>query len=250
MIGASHARLLVKNEVSDPALLALFDQLMKATAQPTVRTRDRRGVLPKSFSAVRAVQVMNADVWKSYVNRRDEVAAQCRRAKARHDLRYWQDHLNGPIAAMDVLKNKIATMADTAPLMHEVNEVWLLHGTSHAAAEGITSEDFDMTRASPSGLFGAGIYFAESSSKSDEYVEGSGSPELFPLLLCRVCLGHVFYCDERKPDRRELERKCLKDQWNSVIGDRKKTSGTFREFIVYDSMQAFPAYIVYYRRHY
>lgn len=32
-----------------------------------------------------------------------------------------------------------------------VEECWLFHGTSHAAAEGITSDDFDMTRANPSG---------------------------------------------------------------------------------------------------
>lgn len=59
--------------------------------------------------------------------------------------------------------------------------------------------------------------------------------------------------------------------WHSVLGDRdwaqnihtererpdlvpmprvrgKKTSNTFREFIVYDNLQAFPAYIIYYAR--
>lgn len=71
---------------------------------------------------------------------------------------------------------------------------------------------------------------------------------LYPVLLCRVCLGHVFYCAERRPDRRQLERRCLIERWHSVLGDRRKTSGTFREFIVYDNEQAFPAYILYYER--
>jgi len=250
MIGTSEQKLLAKNEVRDAALLGLFDRLLKETAQPMIRTRDRRGSVPQSFSVVRAVQVMNGPVWKSYVGRRGEIAARCRRAGVRHDLRHWGEALNGPVMSMDVVRAGSSLLSGVPPLVAEANEVWLLHGTSHAAAEGITSDDFDMTRASPSGLFGAGVYFAESSSKSDEYVEAGGGGDLFPVLLCRVCLGHVFYCDERWPDRRQLERRCLRDQWDSVLGDRKKTSGTFREFVIYDSLQAFPAYIIYYRRHF
>jgi len=138
------------------------------------------------------------------------------------------------------------------PLQAEANEMWLLHGTSPDAADGITSEDFDMTRANPSGLFGAGVYFAESVSKSDEYVRGGrfGGQEVFPLLLCRVSLGYVYYCDDPHPNKASLVERCLRREWHSVIGDRKKTSGTFREFIVYDNLQAFPAYIIYYSRQY
>merc|ERR1719247_3363530 len=135
--------------------------------------------------------------------------------------------------------------------MREANEVWMIHGTTPGAAEAISSTDFDMARASPNGLFGAGIYFAESVSKSDEYTQGGqlGTfSEVFPLLICRATLGYVYYCDERAPDRRQLEARCLRQQWHSVLGDRKKTSGTFREFIVYDNLQAFPAYIVWYTR--
>lgn len=108
-----------------------------------------------------------------------------------------------------------------------------------------------MTRCNPSGLFGAGIYFAESVSKADEYVKSDGSEkELFPLLLCRVTLGNIYYCDAKSPNRRDLENRCLHQQWHSVLGDRKKTSGTFREFVIYDNMQVFTAYIIYYAREY
>merc|ERR1711920_106520 len=126
---------------------------------------------------------------------------------------------------MDTLANDADRLTHGEALAMQANEVWLLHGTSHAAAEGITTGDYDMTRANPSGLFGAGLYFAESSSKADEYVQGGGSPEVFPVLVCRVTLGYVYYCEERRPDKRELERKCLKDQYHCVLGDRKKTSG-------------------------
>lgn len=43
------------------------------------------------------------------------------------------------------------------------------------------------TVASLSGMFGAGIYFAENSSKSDLYTSGTKT-----LLLCRVTLGNQF----------------------------------------------------------
>eukprot|EP00913_Durusdinium_trenchii_P013737 g12898.t1 len=200
--------------------------LLRSTALPHVRTRDRRGLPPRNFRAVKAVQIMNAPCWASYLQRRDHVLQQC-------------------------LKVKAAVSAFT-PLKREANECWLFHGTSHHAAEGITTDDFDMTRANPAGLFGAGVYFAESVSKADEYVKGKhvDGVELFPLLLCRVCLGYIYYCDQRRPSARELEEHCLLEDWHSVLGDRKKTSNTFREFIIYDNLQAFPAYIIYYSREY
>ncbi|CAE8653065.1 unnamed protein product, partial [Polarella glacialis] len=195
-------KLLAKNEITDRSLLAVFDNLVKQTAEPDVRTRDRRGGVPRSFTAVRAVQVMNAASWASYLQRRDEIVTQCQDLGARHDAAHWRENLNGDLLCKSFLKDTGVDLTSDTPLAPEANECWLLHGTSHAAAEGITSEDFDMTRSSPSGLFGAGLYFGESASKSDEYVEGKlmGGQELFPLLLCRVTLGYIYYCDTRYPD--------------------------------------------------
>lgn len=251
MVRGSDVKLLAKNEVTDSRLLKLFDELLRSTALPHVRTRDRRGLPPRNYRAVRAVQIMNAPTWSSYLQRRDHVLQQCMKVKARSDAGFWRDRLNGELMTEQILADRMEVSAFT-PLKREANEVWLFHGTSHAAAEGITSDDFDMTRANPSGLFGAGVYFAESVSKADEYVKGKvvGGVELFPLLLCRVCLGYVYYCDERRPSARALEEHCLLEDWHSVLGDRKKTSNTFREFIIYDNLQAFPAYIIYYAREY
>ncbi|CAJ1419329.1 unnamed protein product, partial [Effrenium voratum] len=242
-------RLLAKREVTEPKLLRLFDGLVRSTALPSVRTRDRWGAVPRSFRAVRAVQIMNAGTWSSYARRRDVVAQDCAKLKARTDGGFWRDRLNGELLTAELTAAHPEVNA-AEPLVPAANEVWLFHGTSHDAAEGITTDDFDLTKANPSGLFGAGVYFAESVSKADEYVKGKvvGGVELFPLLLCRVCLGYVYYCEDRRPSARHLEETCLLKEWHSVLGDRKKTSGTFREFIIYDNLQAFPAYIVYYAR--
>merc|ERR1712216_742554 len=240
------SKLLAKTRLEDGTILRAFDRLVKLTARPEVRTRDRRGRVPQNFTAVKVVQVMNAPNWSSYMKRRDQIASECKRLGARSDEAHWQSHFNGAIETLD-LAQRVAELTSAPALLPGANEAWLLHGSSHAAAEGITTHDFDMTRANPSGLFGAGVYFAESISKADEYVEGAreNGRELFPLLLCRVCLGNVYYCDIRRPDRRALEDGCLNGRWHSVLGDRKKTSKTFREFIIYDNLQAFPAYIIY-----
>jgi len=192
---------------------------------------------------------MNAANWASYVKRRDEIFAECKQVGCRCDDEHWQDNLQGLPMTKEPFE-VIASLATDPPVLAEANEAWFLHGTSHAGAAAISSDDFDMARANPSGLYGAGIYLAESISKSDEYVRGEiiDDIELFPLLICRACLGHIYYCDEKLPDRRKLEQRCLRQQWHSVLGDRKKVSGTFREFIVYDPTQVFPAYIVYYSR--
>lgn len=244
-------RLLAKSPVTDRRILDLFRDILTKTIQAHVRTRDRRGGAPQKYSVKRAVQVMNATNWQTYVQRRDEIRQECKRLKVPYDDEHWQDNLNGPIMSM-FIKDAIQAAGQPEPLVHEANEMWLLHGTTHAAADGITTDDFDMTRANPMGLFGGGIYFGESISKADEYAEGlvEDREEIFPLLLCRVTLGYVYYCDERRPDKSKLVDRCITNKWHSVLGDRLKTSKTFREFIVYDNVQAFPAYIIYYSRHY
>merc|ERR1712194_269410 len=143
------------------------------------------------FEAVRAVQVMNATTWSEYIRRRDEIAMECRRVGARSDHKHWVDSLNGHPMTKDPF-TQITRLTDAPPLLEEANETWLIHGTSHVGAEAISTDDFDMARARPTGLFGAGLYLAESVSKSDEYVQGKvvNGVELFPLLICRACLGH------------------------------------------------------------
>ena len=76
------------------------------------------------------------------------------------------------------------------------------------------------------------------------------------MLVCRATLGRVLYTDERGPNVNDLEQRCGykqapgKGQYDSVLGDREKCSGTYREFIVYDDDFVYPEFIVKYRRSY
>jgi len=69
------------------------------------------------------------------------------------------------------------------------------------------------------------------------------------ILICRATLGRVNYTLERKPDPDKLQKSCLDGgRFESVIGDRLKTNGTFREIIVYNDDHVYPEYIVKYER--
>ena len=74
------------------------------------------------------------------------------------------------------------------------NEVYLFHGTSELSAAHILAKGFDNRLASGNGLFGAGTYFAENFSKSDEY---AGDDDVQHIFLSRCVLGHPYINAER-----------------------------------------------------
>ena len=55
------------------------------------------------------------------------------------------------------------------PLREEANEVFLFHGCSSDAAEGIKQKGFDKYCSSKNDMFGQANYFAESPVKADQY---------------------------------------------------------------------------------
>ncbi|EFC38379.1 hypothetical protein NAEGRDRAFT_73830 [Naegleria gruberi] len=77
-------------------------------------------------------------------------------------------------------------------LNSDMNEKYLWHGTKPEYVQAITEHGSDERVASLSGLFGAGIYFAEYCSKSDQYCTPDSNNE-FTILLCRVVLGKQTY---------------------------------------------------------
>merc|ERR1712178_476569 len=125
-----------------------------------------------------------------------------------------------------------------AELDDSINEVWLFHGTKKAAAESITENDFklDLAGSNAGTLFGSGIYLAEAASKADEYTEPS-KDGIRCMLLCRATLGRAYYVDAVETDPDDCMQQCLGGQYHSVLGDREKCRGTYREFVVFDPDQ-------------
>jgi hypothetical protein len=137
------------------------------------------------------------------------------------------------------------------PLNSQLNEHYLWHGTGPVEARGIASSGFDLSRAGcgRGALFGHGAYFAESCLKADEYVKPD-ERGWHPLILSRVTLGRVRYCDAEDPGelKESLRSACRSQEYHSVLGDREKVRQTFREFVLFDSSQIDPEFIIWYVR--
>jgi len=144
-------------------------------------------------------------------------------------------------------------------MSQEVNEVYLFHGTSIEAAKAISKTGFKISLAGTAAgtAFGKGAYFAERSTKSDEYAkvatEGLLGRQLlggthYAMLLCRVCLGNIYRIVDFDTS---AERHVLGSggRYHSLLGDREASSShTYREFIVYDAEQVYPEYAIFYKR--
>mmetsp|Transcript_54826 Transcript_54826/g.152974 ORF Transcript_54826/g.152974 Transcript_54826/m.152974 type:complete len:571 (-) Transcript_54826:119-1831(-) len=242
------------------AVQSLFDATYRK-----VYTRDRRGApIPDRFIVKEVNRVMNDQVWREYVTKREEVRR--RRAASRPAVP------GGTLTMKHIAEERLTALPGLDP---EVNEVWLFHGTTAAAATGIAENDFrlDYSGSNAGTLYGKGIYLAENVSKSDEYGEGPKGavgeevemgyeaprpppgppPPLIResyLLICRSVLGRVNYSDEKRPDPDALRRSCTDGTYDSVLGDRLKINKTFRETVVYHDDQLYPEYIVKYERVY
>mmetsp|Transcript_66459 Transcript_66459/g.138795 ORF Transcript_66459/g.138795 Transcript_66459/m.138795 type:complete len:134 (+) Transcript_66459:657-1058(+) len=127
----------------------------------------------------------------------------------------------------------------------------LFHGTTDAAAKSIAEGDFrlDLSGSNAGKLYGAGIYLAESCSKSDEYA-GENKEGLRCILLCRATLGYVNVIETDDFGVWTVVTSCTLGKYHSVLGDREKLRKTYREFIVYDQNQVYPEYVLWYKRIY
>jgi len=137
----------------------------------------------------------------------------------------------------------------------DVNEVFLFHGTTPEAASSIAESAFnvDLAGIRTGMLYGSGIYFAEASSKADEYASCAPSgiyKDLYGMLVTRVVCGNPRVDDKRIPDAEKLREACTEPgrKYHSVVGDRERIRGTYREFVVYDNDAAYPEFVVIYSR--
>jgi len=230
-------------------------QMLLASTFLCIRTRDRKTRMPEALEALKVWRVENATVWRNYQAHRAhlrEVAATsgsaglagCDPPPRTSEL--TRGGLGGTVlrGAQDTPEAQV----DTA-----VNEVYLFHGTSPQGALGIVDAGFDMTKAVNSACYGPGVYFSECSSKSDEYsseeAEGLHRGHC-AMLLCRVLLGRVLLWQrEFSP---ELAAAWATGNHDSILGDRARLRGTYREFVLPTKCcnGAYPEYLVLYRRRY
>ena len=143
-----------------------------------------------------------------------------------------------------------------------VNEVYLLHGTTRNSAEVIARDGFDERLSHANGnLFGDGSYFTNALCKSHKYSTpdadaiprellcSASAPKERCVLISRVLLGSPCVTTDKMPKLRRpptnaeaLDVDGQATAFDSVIGNGK----LHKEFVVYDKAQALPYCLVRY----
>jgi len=132
------------------------------------------------------------------------------------------------------------------------DERMLFHGSPFVNA--IVQKGFDERHAYIGGMFGAGIYFAQHSSKSNQYVYGIGGGSGCPMhkdrscyecqrqiILSRVTLGKPFI------QFTAVKMAHAPPGHHSVIGKPNAGGLSYPEYVVYRGEQAYPEYLITYK---
>ena len=181
----------------------------------------------------------------------------------------WTDYRHRMSQILNKLPDKIADIKCKTDkynkkhnvLMNDANEKYLWHGTSYNSIKIIIKDGFDERVCSLNGMFGAGIYFAEDSSKSDQYIERHHDGYSY-ILLCRVMLGDTgVVLSTHSNERRALCKKrkcnddrCSHDRFDSLMAETKRNKykkaslHRHREFVVYDRTQCYPEFLIKYKK--
>eukprot|EP00927_Polykrikos_kofoidii_P059598 TRINITY_DN54744_c0_g1_i1.p1 TRINITY_DN54744_c0_g1~~TRINITY_DN54744_c0_g1_i1.p1 ORF type:complete len:1022 (+),score=121.94 TRINITY_DN54744_c0_g1_i1:51-3116(+) len=213
-----------------------------------IKTRDRGdSALPSALRVAHVQRNENFALWQRYMERRAEIKAQ-----RRHPCTHMGKR--GGDAKTMILAKHLSGVSLGSDMDAGVNEVYLWHGTSPGAAQAITTDGFriDLAGSHVGTMYGKGAYFAECSSKSDEYARDEKSGVfggLHGLLLCRVVLGEqLILAVGGAAAHATIEQGLRHNLHNSVMGDREASVGTFREFVVYKADQIYPEFAVMYHR--
>jgi hypothetical protein len=224
-------------------------------------------------------RVENPRLWKEYASQRESVAVSLKQLQIKYNLPSRRCTTD--------LEPKLESFCDitTESLQNAVNEVFLLHGTKPEVLLTILSNG--LSDKFSGGLFGEGIYLAETPTKNDQYTtiddysSGSASKDVaalhqhlyrssaqpggvYYLLLCKVVMG---YYDRTKdgmssldhggslwaPGAQAKELSKIEDtvppiHYHALIAETGRTIQRHREFLQYHHARVYPAYVLAYQR--
>ena len=240
-----------------------------------------------SLRVSRVVRVQNPACWMRYKQRRDSLLQQHAAQPFPRCAKIKTEGVGGG-AGKGKARAKAGgqSVAPPSALQADVNEAWLFHGLNPAHMDAVCKFGFDPRHCNLEGMFGAALYFAEDSSKSNQYTHAvSCSKSGFQgtaqctckqsdevcMLLARVLLGDALVEKKHRGNRPgEFWHKRRSEPekpgggggggggggaaavYNSVVGESiPNFSGAtlqLREYIVYEASQIYPEYKVYYKR--
>jgi len=235
-----------------PEILPVLQQMLDHTFK-NIRTRDRKdGIVPERLQAFMAQRIENRRLWEQF--REEKLRIHGRRGLAAGFRGCTQlNKLRGGEALTMVPEAGGAALAGTS-FDPSLNEVYLWHGTSPDASMRIAQTGFNvgLSGSSSGMMYGPGVYLAECSSKSDEYAQDDKHglhKGIHALLLCRVVLGELLSLTTGGDSVHSLVKAAMDSgSYDSVLGDREASMGTYREFVCPRSDQVLPEYVVLYTR--
>lgn len=190
----------------------------------TAVARDRAFAQPRMLHLKSAYRIQNPSLWQRYNAARAEAAAEVVECT--------------PLQTDALLPQMLEGTLDPA-----ANEHMLFHGTSVEGAEAIARDGFKLSRAGTAvgSAYGAGCYFAENSSKSEQYVkeaEGLVSRGRCAILVCRVAMGAVT----------KVEAATTGSAGPTRLVDRGMVNGrkSYREVVIFDERRSYPEWLLVY----
>jgi len=298
------------NQVDVTESLGLaIQRLLNATTKPNSMGRGRDGswATHKAFKVVKVTRIEHGKLWTRYKQFRTRMRKTATTlGSMQPNLRKRTEDSMNKIERTHLerqLDPVVASFLRTLKLDTQKNEVLLFHGCPGAGAKdehgnvlfhketespmwAILRQGFDDRLGNVKGMYGAGTYFADMSSKADQYAgrynvgAAAGSVgEKATMFLARVALGVPYLTNQ---SLEQLQRPpCtdghfdLKLSWNedvllgtpwkekgvefkicdhprfdSVVGDLviEGKRKLYREYVVYHRQQCYPEFCVEYER--
>jgi cysteine-rich repeat protein len=198
------------------------------------------------LEVVRVEQVRSAELWEAHEFSASSMHKRLTRAE-----------VAAPKLVGVATDTCAAGLALETPLAVAVNEHILFHGTTPNLVPIVAKTGFE-PRVAQQGMFGTGVYFAENSSKADEYAR-PGPDGVCTMFIARVVLGDPFVALTALPLRRppcimgHAGQACAHRRFDSVLAETTATMPEavltrHREFVVFDGAAAYPSLVVHYRR--
>eukprot|EP01045_Picozoa_sp_COSAG04_P003733 COSAG04_NODE_155_length_22379_cov_5.613707_1_plen_331_part_00 len=203
----------------------------------------------------RVERIENKDQWREY-SRRAGVLKEQRHGSAAHECLASRD-CTGRLA-----NRELADRERVIGEEQEDNELWLWHGTKPETAPILAEWGFDNNVASMGGLYGAGNYFADASSKSHQYrgdydrvtrmySNDKNEQGHHCMLLCRVAMGTPFLTErshsrERRPPNNP---KTPGRPFDSIFAETRVAHAgqqQHNEYVVFAKNQVYPEFIIWY----
>ncbi|XP_078484226.1 poly [ADP-ribose] polymerase tankyrase-like [Ciona intestinalis] len=129
------------------------------------------------------------------------------------------------------------------------NEKMLFHGTNQV--NEILRRGFSRQEINPNGMFGAGFYFTDVSSKANQYVFGRNGCPMHEDTSCSRCKRQLLLCSVIIGNSQNLTEGDIFDnippQYDSVKRVRTSNGLKRNEFVVYEPKQIYPEIVITYR---